>query len=181
MPTDIQQPKPCDSYADLLVDLSDGDLAPSDRQTIENHLASCPACRAHLARLDASLARLKSSIATTPSVMLSLQRAPARRLFAHRSFAWATATVATIVLCLAAAWRLPSHSSIDLPVASPAPPTKITQRDALWHIALVEQQARLQTSLDLMPTDEWYGQQRAENEHIVERIRQAAARRGESL
>ncbi len=50
--------------------------------------------------------------------------------------------------------------------ATPAAPP-LSPEAALRHIALAEQQARLQTSLDLMPTDAWYAEQRAENQRLL--------------
>ena len=49
---------PCTAYADLLVDLSDGELPDELREKVAAHVDRCDACRADLARLDASLARL---------------------------------------------------------------------------------------------------------------------------
>jgi hypothetical protein len=71
---------------------------------------------------------------------------------------------------------------VHAPAASePIPAPKINQHDALRQIALIEQQARLQTSLDLMPADDWYGEQREANRHIVDKLREAAARGEQNL
>jgi len=62
-------------------------------------------------------------------------------------------------------------------------PLKLSQHDALRQIALIEQQARLQTSLDLMPADDWYAGQRKQNEAILTTLREATTAKmpGETL
>ena len=52
----------CSGYADLLVDLSDGELPPDQQEAVRDHVACCPGCRAELARLDASLVQLAQGI-----------------------------------------------------------------------------------------------------------------------
>jgi anti-sigma factor RsiW len=63
--------EPCDCVADLLVDYADGELAASRAAQLEQHLAGCPACRAHLARLERSLdlarAVWRESLVVSPS------------------------------------------------------------------------------------------------------------------
>jgi len=58
-------------------------------------------------------------------------------------------------------------------VASSQPTAMLSQTDALRQIALIEEEARLQTSLDLMPNEPWYADQRAENEQLVLKFRSA--------
>jgi predicted anti-sigma-YlaC factor YlaD len=47
--------KTCDRLADLLVDYADGELPGAQAAQVEQHLATCPACRASLQRLEHSL------------------------------------------------------------------------------------------------------------------------------
>ena len=51
----------------------------------------------------------------------------------------------------------------------------MTADDALRRIALLEQQARLETSLALMPDDPWFADQRAANELLLATFRQATS------
>src|SRR4051812_49083309 len=68
----------CPVFSDRLVDLSDGDLPASERQAVELHLADCPGCRAELARLNHSLARLQGAIGRPATVALAERgRSPA--------------------------------------------------------------------------------------------------------
>jgi anti-sigma factor RsiW len=178
----------CEAFADRLVDLSDGELAWDDRQRVLEHVAACPGCRAELARLDASLGRLRQGIVARQSVSLperggSAGASPSRRLH------WMAAGAAGLAICLAGVWQAGPRITNVSPVANatpkmPAVPAiaapKISQQQAFWHIALVEQQARLQMSLELMPKEAWYAEQREGNEQIVETLRDAA-RQGERL
>jgi anti-sigma factor RsiW len=168
----------CPDYIDALVDISDNELPADERNAIANHVASCPGCRAELARLDASLVCLVNSISTA-----SVELPP--RTASPSPLRWAAAVAAIGLICIVSArWigQRPLNDSRPnnvaqfprVPATSPAP--KLSQHDALWQIALIEQQARLQTSLDLMPTDAWYGEQREANQHIVDKLREVAAR-----
>jgi hypothetical protein len=47
--------------------------------------------------------------------------------------------------------------------------------DALRRIALLEQQARLETSLAHLPDDPWFADRRAANEQLLSTYREAAA------
>jgi hypothetical protein len=51
----------------------------------------------------------------------------------------------------------------------------LTPDEALRRIAMLEQQARLETSLALMPDEPWLADQRAANEQLLRTFRQAAA------
>lgn len=43
----------CERYTQLLSARMDGELAPQERQELENHLAICPECRALAEQLEA--------------------------------------------------------------------------------------------------------------------------------
>jgi len=58
---------------------------------------------------------------------------------------------------------------------------QMSEREALWQITLNEQQARLQTSLELLPRDDWNSDQRRETEWIVDKLREAASSSGANL
>jgi hypothetical protein len=105
-----------------------------------------------------------------------------------RSPTWQTAAAIGVgLVCLLAvtiaAWHAQpaardpklAHLPKNLPRAAPAPvPTAvISQAEALRRIALLEQQARLQTSLELMPQASWYDQQRADNQQLLDRLKAA--------
>ena len=157
----------CPEYADALVDFSDGELFGEKRREIEEHLAACPACRAELRQLDASLGQLKSGISTV-TVRIQEHAGMSSRL------GWTAAIAASLLLCLAAAWwiglRRPD-SNLAKAVPPPAVETdsapRMNSRDALWQIALFEQEARLQTSLEMLPKDETFDDQRKEDERLL--------------
>jgi len=176
---------PCPAYADLLVDLSDGELSGEQRAAVMAHVATCGACRSELARLDTSLAQLRSSRG---------EYAAARPACASRWPSWMTPAAASIglaclLLAVVGGW-LATRPNEQPPVAIvpkviPEPPKAaaapvMSQADALRRIALLEQQARLQTSLELMPQATWYDQQRAENERLLEGLKAATSTTTES-
>ena len=168
---------PCPAYADLLVDLSDGDLSGEQHAAVMAHVATCGVCRSELARLDASLAQLRSSRG---------EYAAARPARASRRPSWTTPAAAAIGACLLLAavggWFAtrpiaPPPVAI-VPKVIPESPKMaaapvMSQADALRHIALLEQQARLQTSLDLMPQAAWYDQQRESNQRLLDGFKAA--------
>jgi len=165
-----QKPCPCPEYADRLVDFSDGELTADERWGVAEHVASCPGCRAVLAQLDSSRDRLLNGISST---RVELRR-PAS-LFSRSSLRWAATAAAIGLICVTTLWivRLRTFIPQRTPVAQlPASietftAPKLSQHDALWQIALVEQQARLQTSLDLWPNDDSYDEQRERNRRLV--------------
>ena len=91
----------------------------------------------------------------------------------------AFAVAATSLTALAALSWFTWHSKIDsvakLPDIQVHSQPLLSPADALRQIALVEQCARLQTSLNLMPDDPTYADQRAINERLLVRFQQAAA------
>src|SRR3954471_12559075 len=91
----MQMPKTCPDYADALVDFSDEELPLAERMKVEEHLAECPACRAELARLDASLLRLKHGVSDEP-VSVRVRGAMSSWL------GWAAAAAAAVLLCVGA-------------------------------------------------------------------------------
>jgi len=168
----------CDSYADALVDYSDNELAADQRANVASHLAGCPGCRAQLARLDAALHRLANGVKSTS--MATPSTTPSRL-----GLRWAVAIAAAVLLGLTTAWlitqppanpHIPNHVVIE----NSSPP-KLTQHDALWQIALIEQQARLQTSLDLLPADALSSDEREQTQTIVQQLHDARISRGDSL
>ena len=170
-------PKPCGAFADRLVDLSDGELPADQRPVVEGHLASCAACRAELRRLDASLARLRGGIVLDRPDLV--ERQPIRRFSLRTKTALAAGVGLTCLLGVAWIGRVSTPSNPNELQSRPSPPSQppsivLSQTDALRQIALIEQQARLQTSLDLMPNEPWYADQRAENEQLVAKLKSAA-------
>lgn len=183
----------CSTYADHLVDYSDGELSADDRAAIEAHLAECGPCRDALRRLDTSLAALRAAVVVAPAMDI-----PRQRQFV-RTAAWIAAgsTAAAILLAVGViALKGPTSGRGDPDVAAgagnpgelhdvPPPGTATTGRgyvdagltpeDAFRRIALLEQQARLETSLALMPDEPWLADQRAANERLLAAFRQAAA------
>jgi hypothetical protein len=161
---------PCADYADQLVDLSDGELPLDQQHAVREHVAGCPGCRAELARLDASLAHLANGITNSPTVT-----APRRFRASHRR----VAVAATILICMIgvgwSAWHRASVPVAKLPAAKPQPAPLLSPADALRQIAFIEQSARLQTSLDLLPNDPAYAAQRATNERLLVKFQEAAA------
>ena len=154
----------CAAYADWLVDLSDGELPDDLREQVTAHVAQCDACRMDLARLDQSLARLRTGV---QPVDRSLHLDSSRRVNPR-----AAAALAIGLVCLLAVTLAVWHAK---PKATPAPQATplISQADALRRIALLEQQARLQASLDLMPQADWYEEQRAGNQRLLDRLKAA--------
>jgi hypothetical protein len=68
--------------------------------------------------------------------------------------------------------KAPTRGRGELPHSAA---TSVSTEDALRRIALLEQQARLETSLALMPDDPWFADQRAANEHLLSTFREATA------
>jgi anti-sigma factor RsiW len=164
----------CPEYADALVDFSDGELSAEERGPVEQHLTVCPACRAELARLDASLSRLRSGI-STERVQVQGRTAASSRL------GWVVAVAAGVLLCLGAAWwsgfRRPDSNmarAVPSPDVEVDSAQKINAHDAVWQIALLEQQARLQTSLEMLPKDETFDEQRREDERLLAKFQAMA-------
>jgi anti-sigma factor RsiW len=168
------EPEACDRFADLLVDLSDGELPDEQRPAIEAHLAGCSHCRTELQRLNASLARLRSGFAATEKSLVRSSM-PQARLRSAIVVA-ASAGLACLLLVVGLGWLVSApKSTAKSPSLAPSQPAAIlSQADALRQIAFIEQQARLQTSLDLMPNEPWYADQRAENEQLVAKLKSAA-------
>ena len=173
----------CAQYADRLVDLSDGDLADTERQSIEAHVATCAGCHAELARLDASLAVLRR---TGFQPFLHGTRSAPTTYYA--------AAALSLVLLLAATWGAlrifgpdgrretaqihPPRQEVGALKTDAEPPDVasaplLDEAAVLHHIALVEQQARLQASLDLMPKDPWFAEQRAATEELLAKFKAA--------
>jgi hypothetical protein len=169
-PWRVDQPG-CSAYADLLVDLSDGELPLDQQETVRQHVASCPGCQAELGRLDASLVRLTRAIVSPAKVVSRPSQHLNRRV--------GLALAATSLTCLLAlcwfAWRSATNSVAKLPDIKVHSPPLLTPADALRQIALAEQCARLQTSLNLLPDDPTYADQRATNERLLVKFQQAAA------
>jgi len=177
----------CPKYADQLVDLSDGDLPADARGAVESHVASCDACREELRRLNSSLTALRGGIVAAEATYL-----PHRRQLARTVLIGIGATAAAIVLAVGIASLLKAPASgrneVSLPNHTPAPNALtngqgverggVTADEALRQIALLEQQARLETSLALMPDDPWYAEQRAANEALLSTFRKATMAAG---
>jgi hypothetical protein len=166
--------EPCPAYADRLVDLSDGELPHDDRTLVAEHVANCAGCRQELARLNASLACLKRGIAP---VQAERWAQPTLRSPARPVAAWAIAAAAAGIVCLAGAWSIAWRSDKQPQAKAPEPmqKPKLSEDEALWHIALIEEQARLEASLALMPRDASYDEQRKQNEQLVAKFQTFAA------
>jgi hypothetical protein len=182
----------CDAFADLLVDFSDREIPAEQHPLVASHIASCARCREWLARLDASRDVLASGIqydnqsSAVPAVSPAFKAAASRATYCHRVQAVLSAAAVLLVLLGAAIWfgkgtwsqtRIAHHKAVaparEVDVAAlPTPihsekPRKITPDDALWHVALVEQQARLQASLDLLPRHGPFADQREQDERLL--------------
>jgi len=170
---------PCSEYADLLVDLSDGELSAVEERQVRQHVAYCTACLAELNRLDRSLRRLQSPLVEPARSRVALR--PSRRI------AWPATIAAAFLLAIglsALRWQSTPNAARDLakaPSVERSSATLITSSDALRQIALMEQQARLQTSLDLLPADASNAAEREQTKTIVETLRRAASGPGETL
>lgn len=173
--------KACAKFADRLVDLSDGELSDEERQLVELHTAKCAGCRSELARLDASLAVLRTT--GFQPVQPILQSSAGLRRTIYYSAAL------SLVLLLAAGFAAISFfGNDDAPKTARVAPQQDTVRPAndpqsalldeasvLHQIALLEQQARLQASLDLLPNDPWFAEHRAANEELLTKFKMATA------
>jgi hypothetical protein len=154
-------------------------LSQPQRNEVAAHVAECTGCRAELSRLDRSLAKLTGGVVTAEvgaGWLWFAQRTPARPQI--------TAAVAAIGLAclLAVSFAVrnfqqppPTPAVVNVPSAVPAVAAGpvMSQADALRRIALLEQQARLQTSLDLMPQAAWYAEQRADNQRLLDGFKAA--------
>lgn len=173
----------CAEFADRLVDLSDGELPACERQLLESHVASCAACRMELARLDSSLSALRNAVTVRTT---NVEKVPARIRMAPVAYcaAGVLSLAALVALCWGTFFRFtwqngppetahvpqqpveatPSHGPTTADLAS----TPTLDEAAMFRrIALLEQQARIQASLDLMPKDPWFAEQRAANEALL--------------
>ena len=190
MKTERDDLRACAEYADRLVDLSDRELADGERQMVEFHLGSCAGCQAELARLNASLAVLRrtgfQSVRNGTRTHFVGAPVPA-------TYYAAAAALSLIVLCSVfaaiyfARYRVPETARATPkqdaaprpndagPGETPSQPALLDEVTALHRIALIEQQARLQASLDLMPKDPWFAEQRAANEELLAHIKAATA------
>jgi len=169
----------------LLVDLSDGELTGDKRGAVIAHVAACDACRSELARLDASLNQLKSCLTQSVAIAPTVSSARPRSGWHLQATGLAALLVAAVSVWLASRPNIPP-SVAGLPQAIPDSPAVatapvISQAHALRRIALLEQQARLQTSLDLMPQAAWYDQQRADNEKLLDGFKAAVGFEPESV
>jgi anti-sigma factor RsiW len=173
----------------LLVDFSDGELPDEQRNEVAAHVGHCAACADELARLDQSLACLVNGVAITEGPVCAASGAsPSRRL--RPEIALTAISLACLLAVAFAVWRAnrpgPAPIVANVPVASPqeVPTPKaapaISQADALRRIALLEQQARLQTSLDLMPAGPWYDELRASNQRLLDGFKAATSTFAES-
>ena len=181
----------CAEFADRLVDLSDGELPASERQLLESHAANCPACRLELARLDRSLSALRSAVTLSKT---SVQPVQAGVRMAPLSYY--AAGVLSLAALVALGWgsffrstwqsgqRETAHvpqqpveaTSSHVPTTAGGASTPALDAAAMFRrIALLEQQARIQTSLDLMPKDPWFAEQRAANEELLATYEAATA------
>jgi hypothetical protein len=152
-------------------------------------VAHCPACAEELARLDQSLACLVNGVAITEVPKCAASAASSSRRL-RPQIALTAISVASLLAVAFAVWfaRRPGPGPIvaNVPIASPqeTPTPKaapaISQADALRRIALLEQQARLQTSLDLMPAGPWYDELRASNQRLLEGFKAAMSTFAES-
>ena len=180
----------CENFADRLVDYSDGELAEGERQVVGEHLALCPGCRAELARLDASLLELNHAIQSEDrherSVRLAERVGPARVLSMPRMAGWTAALVClggTVWFSLrmisepsdlANRWVVLRKTQAPVVDVFPAPagtelnvPRRVSPQDALWRIAMIEQEARLAAALELLPRDGVYAAQREKDEQLL--------------
>ncbi|MBI1899481.1 MAG: zf-HC2 domain-containing protein [Planctomycetia bacterium] len=180
----------CAAYADRLVDLSDGDLPEGERAVVQSHVHSCPGCRAELDRLNASLLRLRDRVLRVCEA--AYERPPANSWQFRPALVLTAGGVVAACVIAVALWLLgpppntgqtaqtpnaddKTGSSAVRPGASIAAAAKLSDDDVLRHIALVEQQARLQASLDLTPDDPWFADQRAANEKLLAAFKEATA------
>ena len=182
----------CESFADLLVDYSDSELAADRRQLVEDHIASCAACRRQLARLNASRELLRTAIRVpqatgghaayciSPRNRFSPRKciSPTTRISRQTAVTLLAAAAATLLAVIGTAWfgateqinsrktaRLSTAHARASDAADAAP--KISPDEALWHITLVEQQARLQASLDLLPRHGPFAAQREQDRRLL--------------
>jgi anti-sigma factor RsiW len=188
----IKQPGGCAEYADRLVDLSDGELTAEERLTVEAHLETCSSCRAELRRLDVSLAALKSAI--VEHVPTTVRRRP---ISGHgiALLSAACGIAAAILLAAVVVWSLKAPTTGRGELARSSRPSQrpaaidasgqntqttdrvVSKEDALRRIALIEQEARLQMSLDLLPSGPTFAEERAANQRLLNAFRQATAER----
>ena len=180
----------CPEYADRLVDLSDGELPAAALGAVAAHVATCDGCRAELGRLNSSLTALRGGIVAAQTIQLPHQRQLARNVVLIGI--GSTAAAIALAIGIASLLKAPAGGRNDasLPNHAPAPNTlttgqgfesggSMTADDAFRRIALLEQQARLETLLALMPDDPWYADQRAANEELLSTFRKAAMAAGE--
>lgn len=173
-------PDACDAFADLLVDYSDDELSEEERRIVNGHVAECVGCREHLERLDASREQLLGAVHLAASGGSGQLPEQQRVTTIHRRY-WnsvlALATTAAVVLvgCFSTWWFAQRRAAVwvagTLAVEKPAGVAdklhKLTPGEARWHVAIVEQQARLEASLELLPRDGVYASQREQDEQLL--------------
>jgi hypothetical protein len=190
MTNEACSPSPCSAFADLLVDFSDREVPDEQQTLIPAHVESCAGCREWLALLDASRDVLMQGIQYEQSPAVSQISISGGLPVAHgRPYRAITLTAAAAALILAlglVTWfgkqatnetgrvrdktAMPSKN-IDTVHLSPPISTdatrQITPDEALWRIALFEQQARLRASLELLPQHSAFAEQRAIDERLL--------------
>src|SRR5262245_21148708 len=93
----------CDQ--ELIVGYLYGELSPSERETLDRHLASCAECRKEVDGLRATRTQLASWAPPEPDLGFHIVRAPkqAPRRWWRPSPAWGLAAAALLVLAVSAA------------------------------------------------------------------------------
>lgn len=130
----------CNHIGAMLTEYVSGDLTPDERTMVDDHLASCPACRAELA-----LARdLTAGLATLPTAacpdhvsrnIMALVDADARPVHRRQRATWWSAAVLAAAVLLAVV--LPRHAPNPTEGVAPTSDLAVDQarQDLIWTLA----------------------------------------------
>lgn len=104
--------RPCEEFADRIVDYVDGELPEAEAQVVARHLAVCEPCRRTVGALNQSLRLAKTIWADN---LGDVQTVPAKKFHPIRFYAVAASVlVAVSILVLTVSDRHPERSSIHV-------------------------------------------------------------------
>lgn len=133
---------PCSNWESLLIDRVAGDLDLAGERRVEEHLATCPACRAESVALGEalSLARLPPVSAVEKEALGGADRAALARwklsLRRRRAFAAATAAIAVAAAAIFVAVS-PGLLHSSPPVARASSYWQVPDLDEAWSVAAI--------------------------------------------
>lgn len=155
----------CERISPQLVAYSDGELSPAESAAVQEHLATCPACRAELARLERSLqaAQRVWAEATAPPSGVAREHRYSGTVRAALALAAGIAILATV----AVGWRAFRSRSIQPEVARAS--VAASEAELKESISRAGRAARLRASLEILANQPGMERYYAEAKQYFER------------